>query len=115
MMRKSFRKIPLLLAVCGLAFSLVLAGCGGSGSPASDPPPHPIVGTWFLSGDPPVTYTFRANGTLTTQTNGFSFDGTWSASGNQLTLTGDGTFQFHISGNTLTIYFDGPVPFIRQQ
>jgi len=35
MMRKSFRKIPLLLAVCGLAFALT--GCGGSGSPAGTP------------------------------------------------------------------------------
>jgi len=45
MMRKSFRKIPLVLAVCGLAF--VLAGCGGSGSPTERPPSWPpSAGLW---------------------------------------------------------------------
>ena len=38
MLKKISRKSPLLLAVC-LAFALILAGCGGSGSPASDSPP----------------------------------------------------------------------------
>ena len=37
MVKKISRKAPLLLAVC-LAFALILAGCGGSGSPASDQP-----------------------------------------------------------------------------
>jgi len=45
MMRKSFRKIPLLLAVCGLAFAL--AGCGGTSSPTERPPSWPpSAGLW---------------------------------------------------------------------
>jgi len=35
MVKKHFWKMPLVLAVCGLAF--VLTGCGGSGSPAGTP------------------------------------------------------------------------------
>ena len=118
MITAKIRRAPAIraaLAICAaLALALALAGCGASPGDA-----HPIVGTWFYGGDPPATYTFRANGTVTMQTNGSSFDGTWSASGNQLTLAFQGnseTHQFHISGNTLYIYFDGEglVPFTRQ-
>jgi len=50
MIKKISRKAPLFMAAC-LAFALVLAGCGGTGSPASNgtsnPPPTPTgCGCW---------------------------------------------------------------------
>jgi len=86
MIKKISRKAPLLLAAC-LAFALVLAGCGGSGSPASDPPPHPIVGIWS-NGDGERVFTFHANETFSYfNPEGGYQSGTWADNNGVITLT----------------------------
>jgi len=45
MIKKHFWKMPLVLAVCGLAFAL--AGCGGTSNPTERPPSWPpSAGLW---------------------------------------------------------------------
>jgi hypothetical protein len=94
-------------------------GGGGGGGGGS------IVGRWRAD-YPDGSYeilNFSSNGdfqVLDYDRNGillFSFSGTYSVSGNQLTLmtsAGNVTITFSISGNTLTIFFDtGPVAYRR--
>jgi len=107
------------------AMTLFFTGCGGSDGDSNSGGGNSIVGTWrmvsvteegvtFSAEDMGVTMvlTINANGTWAwSETWGDEVDaeqGTWSTSGNQLTITTTGeseseTMTFGVNGNTLTI------------
>ena len=108
------------------AIAISVAGCDQSSDPTpqpSQPPqqesiPANLVGTWVdaVWGD---TLTLRANGTFTLVFDGFPENGTFSVSGNSLTMTfpGEGpeTGTFSQVGNTLTLFLWGEqMVFTRQ-
>jgi hypothetical protein len=86
MSRKGLAKaglLMLLLAACSLALPLS----------------SQIVGTWRMDTNPNFTITFSANGTVS---NSFGAYGTWSLTGDKLTLQWSGQ-----SANIITIAIDG--------
>lgn len=121
-----FSSVLATLLVVGL-IAPGLVGCGGGDS--SDP----LVGMWTITslsgtaggtvitltasdGQVTGTMTFSDNGTMSGsfsisfmgETDTQILSGTWSASGNQLTVVEDGesqTITFSISGNTLSLSF----------
>ena len=107
----NFSQFNTLISKFGLIFTLLiipfcLASCGDDNEPESDSNHDPtLIGTWFhlsegISGEDSdvrmeIIYTFNANGNCSMktyayeeneQTFSYEIDGTWSTSGNVLTL-----------------------------
>ena len=109
-----------------LIILLLVVGCDNS----TEPQVHPLVGVWeqteskvtyisgLLSGSTvstygeTITWIVGSDGVITYMSSTDSYSGTWSASGNKLTIisTEETTiFDYSISGNILTIFneYDG--------
>jgi uncharacterized protein (TIGR03066 family) len=105
-MKRKFYVVLLILAMMVSAFALT--GCGGDD--------EDLVGRWeyrFDNGDR-LEWNLNSNGaiTITTERSGQreNITGTWSSSGNRLTMRAEGdseTLTYSISGNRLTISGDG--------
>ena len=98
----------MLLLVLGMA----VAGCDNSTSPTNNNNSNEVIliGTWVTSGG--LEYKFNTDGTFeASQPGQDTMFGTFSVSGNNLTLNSDGelafTGTFFLEGNTLTMTFGG--------
>jgi len=134
MFRKKATRVIVILLI-GVFALAVLTGCGGDIS---------LVGTWEFRDEVAllgttvqevsIRYEFEffsserlTEGRLTVSTlnpsdntwNVFQNTGSWHMDGNRLTLLGmpfgkDGTYDFRISGNTLTLETDGHTVTMRR-
>ena len=107
-MKKSVWLVALLAA--GLALTY---GCGGSDGDSGGN--SSIVGTWSLDDEPAVSFTFASGGAFSVSGEGVGvlMTGTWSTSGNTITLNIDddeaasGVGTYSVSGNHLSVSSDG--------
>lgn len=114
-MKKSILKIAALL-VCLLITVFPLTACGGSGSPDNNTSSNvdnagsevaTLVGSWeYESGG--FTYTFNEDGTGNYDAGGTEMEFTYTDNGDSVEILYTGnttasTFEYTISGDTLTI------------
>ncbi len=116
-----------LVLALGVVLGLGATGCGGDDDNGGS---HSLTGTWEatafngvpLPADIGMTITLRDNGTATGSSNiqgaTETYDGTWSATGGTLTITGaDGTesMGYTVEGNTLTVTDENGAITLRRQ
>lgn len=126
MIKRDFAIMKVVVVVLMVSvFSLALLGCGGSSSSPTEPSAS-IVGTWRNTDDSGETLTFNADGTfILTEGDNTSASGTYTTQGSNIefritsssisdmpagtTMTG----TYSISGNTLTLNTGETMTFTR--
>ena len=107
------KRIRFCMLVMVLVFGMMVVGCNG-GNNSNSNLDSALFGTWVHVEDEDV-FTFNRNGTYSWDWDGDIETGTWSTSEGIITFTYDGTSDFAsytFSGGNL--YLDGDGPYVKQ-
>jgi hypothetical protein len=98
------KNLWLGILVMALVFGMTIVGCDNDPTDGDSS----IIGTWVGFGG--LEYKFNNNGSYESSQGGSVGTGTYSISGNNLTLNFEGeslTGTYSVNGNTLTMTFSG--------